>query len=657
MTIDTTYLDADTDKIKLARPAILGMAQWINDRGVVGRVVDSIADLKALDKTKIKHAFVAGYHAAGDGGGGPYWHDPDDTTSAHNGGAVIVADDGGRWKLAATGKISVKQFGAKGDGLADDRLAIEKANEFVAQAGGTLWFPAGDYLVNSYGSDADLASAHGNIFRLYSNTSFVFDEGAKIVVGAFFDDKPFVAFSGYNAATTAGFTEIENVVFSGGVIDFSGATSKMRAGYRLRIGIQFAKCTRAKVIGTKFENGDLTNAIAAGFQTWGDDFEVRGATFRNLVQESAQNTDFTAVYANSTRSRISGCSFLETSTQAKRVAAAVELHKSNSSWTGSDVSGYTRGGFLVSTTTESTFTSDLVVSGNVATVTNAFEYLWTDTGCTLRNVKICDNVVTCAHIPGEPMLYNGAQGLLGAANEASGGGTEAIIVSNNHLLISHTEIAGRATLAWLEKTQQGVHLLENTCVNVKDGIHVSGAATDVIGWVVRGNRFYADAVASNFFSIGGRNVTQSHFEDNEFDFGGAAYDSPITLSNSGTISSSSVSGVRIKRDKPSTRDITFPSAFAADTSNRASYVLYGKSLVYPSIAAGAAGVATVSGLASGDIRGGASFLWRGAYTPTEIAIANSVGADTNDNVKLLIFNKSGASYAGATVSGDLSVEL
>lgn len=96
--------------------------------GRVGQVVDSIAALKLLDKTAVsKHAFVTGYYAAGDGGGGAYYFDATDVVSADNGGTVIVAADGGRWKLAHTGSVSIDQFGAVGDGVADDTSAIQSA--------------------------------------------------------------------------------------------------------------------------------------------------------------------------------------------------------------------------------------------------------------------------------------------------------------------------------------------------------------------------------------------------------------------------------------------------------------------------------------------------------------------------------------------------
>lgn len=45
------------------------------------------------------------------------------------------------------GSLSVADFGARGDGRADDTRALQEAVAAAARAGGTVWVPAGDYLV------------------------------------------------------------------------------------------------------------------------------------------------------------------------------------------------------------------------------------------------------------------------------------------------------------------------------------------------------------------------------------------------------------------------------------------------------------------------------------------------------------------------------
>jgi len=113
-------------------------------------VVDSIADLRDVEKTKFTMAYVKGYYAAGDGGGGYYYYDSGDTTTADNGGTVIVADDSGRWKLLTNGNpVSIMQFGAKADGITDASSFIQKAIDYVESIGGGEVIASGSFNIAS----------------------------------------------------------------------------------------------------------------------------------------------------------------------------------------------------------------------------------------------------------------------------------------------------------------------------------------------------------------------------------------------------------------------------------------------------------------------------------------------------------------------------
>lgn len=116
----------------------------------VGRTVDSVAALRALSHTR-PAAFVLGYYASGDGGGGKYRYDPADTSSADNGGTVIVAADGARWKLIHGGKISIRQFGARGNGVSDDAPPFRATVDYCVQFQYTVTVPTPPvwYLVKS----------------------------------------------------------------------------------------------------------------------------------------------------------------------------------------------------------------------------------------------------------------------------------------------------------------------------------------------------------------------------------------------------------------------------------------------------------------------------------------------------------------------------
>lgn len=108
-------------------------------------VITTIAALRNVSSPQ-KAVFVEGYYSAGDGGGGVYQLDELDTTTPDNGGTTIVGVNSRRWKLIRTGSISVKQFGAVGDGTTDDRQAINTclAN---AEVGEHITFPVA---VNGY---------------------------------------------------------------------------------------------------------------------------------------------------------------------------------------------------------------------------------------------------------------------------------------------------------------------------------------------------------------------------------------------------------------------------------------------------------------------------------------------------------------------------
>lgn len=119
-------------------------------------VLASVAAIRALDHTKVTNVFITGHTDASDGGGGAYRFDPTDSTSADNGGTVIVANDGARWKLAPDGAVTVKHFGAKGNGIADDTAAIR-----AARAYGYTYVPAGTYIITDQAIVADTASFSG----------------------------------------------------------------------------------------------------------------------------------------------------------------------------------------------------------------------------------------------------------------------------------------------------------------------------------------------------------------------------------------------------------------------------------------------------------------------------------------------------------------
>ncbi|MDR9052048.1 NosD domain-containing protein [Burkholderia multivorans] len=108
----------------------------------LSRVCGSIAALQALDPTIYTRAFATGYYQPGDGGGGPYVYSQS-STAIVNGGTVLASATGvGRWLLNTSAPVSIKQFGAKVNGIADDTAAWSAAIPVVMD----LYHPGGTSL-------------------------------------------------------------------------------------------------------------------------------------------------------------------------------------------------------------------------------------------------------------------------------------------------------------------------------------------------------------------------------------------------------------------------------------------------------------------------------------------------------------------------------
>lgn len=126
------------------RSALANDSNPVMGSAIIGRgvqVVQSFAELRALSKNSASQsAFLAGV------GGGPFELDGSDTTTADDGGYTIVANDGARWKRPWTGTVSPFEYGAVGNGVADDRLKVRaaiakiraKGNGILDVSGGTF---------------------------------------------------------------------------------------------------------------------------------------------------------------------------------------------------------------------------------------------------------------------------------------------------------------------------------------------------------------------------------------------------------------------------------------------------------------------------------------------------------------------------------------
>jgi len=103
-------------------------------------------------------ALLAGYNQPGDGGGGEFYWASTAPLWGPDGGTVFATQGGGYWVRIFSGPISVRWFGAWGDGFSvsgavppgahNDTVAIMNAFATASATGSAVYFPPGAYQVS-----------------------------------------------------------------------------------------------------------------------------------------------------------------------------------------------------------------------------------------------------------------------------------------------------------------------------------------------------------------------------------------------------------------------------------------------------------------------------------------------------------------------------
>ena len=169
--------------------------------------------------------------------------------------------------------VSVKTYGAKGDGRTDDTAAIQAAIEVVAGTGGTLLVPDGTYMIN-----AILNSNKGLILR--SNMTLRMSSGA--VLKAITNGSP--------AYAILYLPRVTNVNIIGGTVEGDRSTHTGTLG---ESGMGISVATSANV---------FIEGVTAK-ECWGDGFYVGGTnctniTLCNVVADHNRRQGLSVVYAD-----------------------------------------------------------------------------------------------------------------------------------------------------------------------------------------------------------------------------------------------------------------------------------------------------------------------------------------------------------------------
>lgn len=146
--------------------------------------VSTIEQMIALNPVDVNtNLFCAGYYVQGDGGGGTFTWISSSTTKT-NYGTIFNATgvSVGRWVRAVVGLIDVRAFGAKPDGIFDNRIRLQNAMDTLTN--GAFVFPNGGvFLISGTLTNTAYQQFLGNGSSITnSSTNYAFSYKSQIMV-------------------------------------------------------------------------------------------------------------------------------------------------------------------------------------------------------------------------------------------------------------------------------------------------------------------------------------------------------------------------------------------------------------------------------------------------------------------------------------------
>lgn len=606
--------------------------------------VESIADLNKIAKISGRTIVVKSYHAGLNKGGGTFVYDT--TKAAINDGGVVI---NGWVRQLDSNEIDPVCFGAKAEFTRDkmnttfdDAPAVQKTVNYLSSVrGGTVIFKNGNYWINSY--QRAETSDPINVIDMKSDVSFKWEKGSQFIIGNYFDDKPFHIFSGLIKDAPV----MRNIHFINPYITSIIESNYLKTRYTRRVIAEFRQCENVSVTGGIIRDVETTNVLGFGSEgkiSFGA--TVENMKFLNVVYgglESA-NEDHTTIYLNAQDSKVTNCTFSNLNGEKGwRTACPCELHASNTTFSNSKVSGYTRGGWFVADSHD--YTTNQCIENITAVIASAGIYIWCNQGKTLDTCVARNNTFICYHpIDTDIPLYYGWQGLFCGSGQDTGGLVQNVVFENNTVIYKHAT-SPQYQVAFSRHYQNHINftIRDNKFIGCSAGIR--GAAENKIldnykNWDITNNVFEVDTLADSakdayLLFDSKADLSQFRLDNNVFKFKTAApkYICKLTAEVS---SSNYLGNCIVIFNAPTIADYTYPNNVAGDFHNIIHNTFYGLIFNVPAIGVGKYAVVqpTVQPTIAIPYRSTASFI---AAWPSEVSVESDVRV-TSGNIKAIIKN-------------------
>lgn len=210
---------------------------------------DSVADMKAALNLKVgMKARTLGYYAPGDGGGNDYEIVAAATGSDDGGSFIDLAGSGLQAKgLFANGYVDVRQFGALGDGVRDDTVSVQNADNYS-----DFVLVDGTYAISS------VVLANGFTLRNAAFKSLGTTQGRTITLTSTFKHIPLLHLDHNDQSINGIVVEGSNTTI--GTVIVENVTSTSESGPTIGIAISANNCFIDSLHFYNFYNTDNPNA-------------------------------------------------------------------------------------------------------------------------------------------------------------------------------------------------------------------------------------------------------------------------------------------------------------------------------------------------------------------------------------------------------------